>query len=468
MQPENYQFGGGLAESMIHPLVLVALILAIILMFVLPRRKVIQVVLYSAFLIPLGQVIVVAGAHWTVIRVIMAVGCIRVLMLPRVARPKPERWYKSVGFAFMAWALISAVVYVIRWQDMGAVINRCGVMIDIAGTYFVMSRLVRDFEDVQETVRAYAVVCSIVAVVMLVEQATQVDLFGLLGGVREYPEVRKGLVRAQGIFQHPIIAGTFGATVLPLFIGLRKIPRLRRTMVIGIVSAIIIAVTPFSSTPLLALLAGIGALCLWPARGLMRWLRWGIVLMLVSLHMVMNGPVWALISRVDVVGSSSSDHRYALVNNFITHFSEWWLIGTKDPGSWGWDMWDMSNQYVAIGVGGGLIGLALFLWFITRAYSNVGNARKHTNDPNLQWFYWSLGAALFAHTVAFFGTSYWDQIQISWYLLLVIIAASTKTIPAMRPLVAADAEGAAGAEHDLIEAHGYPATLGAADLETPA
>ena len=40
------------------------------------------------------------------------------------------------------------------------------------------------------------------------------------------------------------------------------------------------------------------------------------------LHLVMNGPVWSLIARVDLTGSSSSYHRYYLLDNCIRHFSD--------------------------------------------------------------------------------------------------------------------------------------------------
>src|ERR1035438_2272523 len=91
----------------------------------------------------------------------------------------------------------------------------------------------------------------------------------------------------------------------------------------------------------------------------MRLLRWGILLALVGLHLVMKAPVWALISRIDLTGSSSGWHRYMLVDHCIRHFSDWWLLGFKSYNDWGWDMWDLSNQYVAYALTGGVLTLAL-------------------------------------------------------------------------------------------------------------
>ena len=51
----------------------------------------------------------------------------------------------------------------------------------------------------------------------------------------------------------------------------------------------------------------------------------------------MKAPVWALIARVDLTGSSSSYQRYQLVDMTIRHFGAWWLIGTPDYVNWGSD-----------------------------------------------------------------------------------------------------------------------------------
>src|SRR5208337_1180530 len=142
-------------------------------------------------------------------------------------------------------------------------------------------------------------------------------------------------------------AGTFGAISLPLFAGLWWRGRKNRTLAAaGIGAATIIVLAANSSTPLLGYVGGLIGLTFWPMRKWMRPVRWGIVITLVSLHIVMKAPVWHLISRIDLTGSSSSYHRYQLINQCILHFSDWWLIGTKSYADWGWDMFDLSNQYV--------------------------------------------------------------------------------------------------------------------------
>ncbi|MGH9824763.1 MAG: hypothetical protein ACREDR_16105, partial [Blastocatellia bacterium] len=188
----------------------------------------------------------------------------------------------------------------------------------------------------------------------------------------------------------------------------------------------VLTVTSGSSTPLMTYLAVFLAFAFWPLRGKMRLVRWGIVLMLIALHIVMHGPVWSLIAHIDVVGGNSADHRYQLVNQCILHFKEWWLIGTPDSVNWGWDMWDTADTYVSVAERGGLITLIFFFMILTRAFRSVGKARAaFEGDRKKELYYWSLGAAVFTQCVAYFGISYFDQTFLAVDALLVMVVVLT-------------------------------------------
>jgi hypothetical protein len=260
---------------------------------------------------------------------------------------------------------------------------------------------------------------------MINEHLANQNVFGIFGGVRSIPEVRDGLIRASGVFQHSILAGCFGATLLPLFLAVWPNRKDRKVVLVGIVSSAIIVVTANGSTASLAFCTGIVALCLWPIRKHMQFVRWGLVLVLIALHFVMHGPVWSLIEKVDLTGSSSSYHRYILVDNCIRHFSDWWFLGVKNYQTWGFDMWDLSNQYVAYAFTGGLVTLFFFVAIIVRSFAGVGAARKRAaGHRGKEWFFWCLGAAVFAHVVAYFGIGYFDQTEFAWFALLAIICAA--------------------------------------------
>jgi hypothetical protein len=149
---------------------------------------------------------------------------------------------------------------------------------------------------------------------------------------------------------------------------------------------------------------------------------------------VMHGPVWSLIEKIDVTGSSSSYHRYELVNQCIRHFTDWFLVGTFAYPNWGFDMWDLSNQYVAIAETAGLIPLIAFLSIIVLGFKYVGKARKAAEgDKSQERFLWAIGAAMFANVVSYFGTSYWDQTMVAWYSLLAVIPIAASAVPQPAP-----------------------------------
>ncbi len=246
-------------------------------------------------------------------------------------------------------------------------------------------------------------------------------------------ETRNGAIRSMGPFLHSIPAGAFGATLVPLLIWLwsdaksrkRSDANSQKLAVLGLFGATAMAVTCHSSTVLSCYVAGIFGLCMWPVRKHMRVIRYGLLLTVIGLHLIMKGPVWSLLEHIDLTGSSENFHRFALVDTLITHFNEWWLLGTSNNGSWGWEMADTSNEYVYYGVDGGLLTLGLFIALISRCLGRLGTKRKiAAGNRSEEWFLWCLGSAMFAHLVVFVGIDYFDQMLFAWFTLLAIISTS--------------------------------------------
>lgn len=196
-------------------------------------------------------------------------------------------------------------------------------------------------------------------------------------------------------------------------------------MLVGLLGAGAIPFTVGSSTALFALLGGLSALFLWPMRKHLRLVRWSVVAMLVCAQLMMRSPVWHLIDDVSLSEGSSSYHRYMLVNECILHFWDWALIGTKNFASWGWDMWDLANQYVATADQWGLVPLIAFVAALVIGFRYIGKARKHFEGTHQEFFVWAIGASLFANVVGFFGIGYWDQVIVPWYMVLAMVAAVT-------------------------------------------
>jgi hypothetical protein len=259
---------------------------------------------------------------------------------------------------------------------------------------------------------------------MVYEHHSGVNPFGTyLGGAPTAPEIRNGSVRAQATFGHSILAGCFGGTLLPLFVWLWS----KKSWVAaaaGIVGSTLMVLMANSSTPILAYVAGILGLLLWPVRRKMKVVRWLIVITLGVLAIVMNAPVWFVIAHINVVGGSGGYDRAFLIDMCMRHIRDWWLIGTNQNGNWGYDMWDMSDQFVAEAETGGILTLACFIAIIVKSFSRLGNMRKRVK-PEQQWLLWCLGSIMLSNIFAYFGVAYWDQTQVWWFAFLAMICAVT-------------------------------------------
>jgi hypothetical protein len=435
VEPLHLRFGGGVAESVFNPLVFLVVIIAGVLILVRPRGKTIAPFVAAAILIPMDQVVVIVGMHFPMLRILTLFGIARLVKEKVYSKNQVfSGGINKIDVTVVLFAIFTALAAILLFQQWGAVIFQLGNIYTIFSVYFLLRFLIRDKEDVVSLVRTLAYVAAVIAMVMTWEMATGHNPYAILGGAQAsfYDTLmqRADRFRATGCFAHPILAGTFGAILIPLFVLLWREGRKNRIIaLVGIVSATVITVTSNSSTPVLAYVAGVLALCLWPVRGWMRPLRWGIAFTIVALHLVMKAPVWHLIARIDVSGGSSSYHRFMLVDQCIRHFGDWWFVGVKSTADWGWDRWDTANQYVSICDTSGLLPFILFLATIVFGFKYLGRARKLVENKKQQSFLWTLGAALFANAVAFFGISYVDQTQVVWYGLLAAISATALTIP---------------------------------------
>jgi hypothetical protein len=344
--------------------------------------------------------------------------------------------------SLILFSLVSAVAGVLLFRNGQAILFELGKLYSAFGVYFLLRCVIRNHEDVVRVIRVLAFIVIALSVVMIFERISGHNPYALLGGAKAAyfatDLARDGRIRATGSFGTPILAGVFGAVSLPLFIGLWLSDKKQRGVaIVGMFGATVMVIASNSSTPAVAFLAGFMGICLWPLRSKMGIIRWGIAGLLVCLHLVMKGPVWHLITRIG--SSGSAYHRYALLDNCIRHIGEWWLVGTKNNGSWGWDMWDTANQYVSNAVNGGLLSLILFIAILVYGFRYLGNARRTATDKNQALFFWSLAVALFVHVVSFFGISYWDQSIVGWYALLAFISATAvpqkmnASLPQFRP-----------------------------------
>jgi hypothetical protein len=423
MEPANLRFGGGASETMLHPLVAVSLLVAVMLILALPRNKVIIPFLFTFFTVPIAQVVVLGGLHFTVSRILIIAGLIRrAASGASSSEDKYPGGFNALDKVVVLWAVSALIVICLQWMNVQVLIKNLGDFLDALGGYLVVRFFIPDLQAVRRAVKVLAAICIVQGAFMLNEQIMHQNLFGYLGGWSVHVTIRDGHIRSQGVLGN-INEGVFGGALIPLFLWLWAGGKSRVTAILGIAGAGLMVITSDASTSILAVGGSILGLCFWPLRRRMRWVRWGLALTLVGLHMVMHGPVWGLIARIDLTGSSSGQHRAYLIDNCIRHFSDWWLLGTKHYNEWGYFMFDLCNQFVAVAVTGGLITLVFFIMMYSRSFSAIGTSRKLVEgDRKKEWLIWCVGCTLFAHVVSSFGINYMALLQMALFPILAFVS----------------------------------------------
>ena len=401
-----------------------------LLTLILPRRLAILPLLVTVCYMPLGQQAVVAGLHFTIVRLLLLVGVVRVVCRGEARGLSLNR----IDKLFLWWAVMSVILGLLCDPSSKTFVNRLGVFYNALGSYFLVSCWIRDSKNFMDSVKLLALLVVPVALLMVLEKFTSRNVFAVFGGVPEFTGEREGHLRCQAAFRHPILAGTFGATSLPLFIGL-WIQGTRRKMLalVGSISACIIAITASSGGALITLVLGIVALGFWRLRHQMRWVRRSIVALIFALALVMQAPVWYLFARASGVVGGTGWYRALLMDTTAAHFSEWWLCGTTYTRHWAPECFvpdedpdniDITSQYVAEAVKGGVLKLTLFISIIVLCFKVLGR-RIHeevTASTTNSMFWWTLGVSLFTHCVSFWSIPYFDQMAVLWFWLLAAIS----------------------------------------------
>ncbi len=355
-------------------------------------------------------------------RIIILIGWIRVIMKQEFVGFKINKIDKTLLWFCMA----SIITFTILHQTSDAFINRLGDAYNAIGIYFLVGRIfVKDIHDINRLIKTLVLISVLLAIFMLVEKLTGNNFFGMFGGVPSKTLIRFGRLRCQGPFAHPILAGTFGATLIPLFVSLWWEEKPQKIIpIIGVISATIITITSGSSGPLVTYLASIFAIIMWRYRKHTRIFLVVFAWSLIVLQVIMKARVWFLIGRLSWFIGGTGWHRASLIDAAFNNFGDWWLIGTKTTDHWGFYLFDITNQYILVGVRGGIITLLLFIAVIVLCFRAIGYSlqEKEIFYINNQKILWCLGAALFSHVITFLAVSYFDQLIMFWYLLLAIIS----------------------------------------------
>src|ERR1017187_8025830 len=153
-------FGGGASDTVMHPLVIVAMVIAILCMLGLPRKYKIVPFLLALFLLPVGQQLYLGGVHLYVPRILVLVGICVVASakLASKTRVLPGGW-NDLDKIFTCWAICRALAVVfLNWGNSSALINQVAFLWDTLGGYYVLRYLIRDTNDIVGVAKVFAII----------------------------------------------------------------------------------------------------------------------------------------------------------------------------------------------------------------------------------------------------------------------------------------------------------------------
>lgn len=413
------------------PLGAAILSVAMLAILLLPRRWApVPMLVVTCYMTP--SVGVVLGAlNFFSIRFVILAGVIRIIL---------RREYRgflrsSMDRVMILWSIWALVVSAFRGDPAATLIFNGGQVFNYLGIYFILRSLCKSMDDVLFLCRVGSWLLVPIAFEMVYEKVTSSNLFSTLGGVSQFPEIREGRIRAQGPFAHSIMAGTVGAVMLPLCIGIWR--RYRSAALVGILASITMVVSSASSGPLMSAMFALLGLLFWSVRRFLPTVRWTIVFIYFILMIFMNTPPYYLIGRIDLAGGSTGWHRARLIESSIEHLNEWWFAGTDYTRHWmptgvQWSSnhSDITNQYILFGVHGGLLLMFLFILLLVIGFRNVGRSVRlaQKSDPDHAFFCWALGASLFVQAATFVSVAYIDQSFVFLFVTLAAIAGANASV----------------------------------------
>jgi uncharacterized membrane protein YwzB len=395
----------------------------------LPRRWIWLPLLIGATYVPLGQALQIGPLSFPAIRILIVVGCLRVVMNGERLAGRLNT-LDTLMILWGIWLICSSI-----FHDGSVLTTRLGEVFTYLGVYFLFRVSLQEVSDLRHLFKGTCALLVPLAVLMLLEKLMAKNYCSLIFGGSGAAYLRGGNVRAVGPFGHAITAGTVGAVCLPMALYFWR--QERKLALLGLAATGTVVLASYSSGPYMTALTVLCAMTLWRMRDYLRVIRWLALFLVLALQILMNDPVYFLIARIDLAGGSTSWYRARLIQSALEHWDEWWLAGTDFTRHWmhvgiGDKHADITNHYVQMGVWGGLPLMLLFMATLFAAFAAIGKALhlKQNGSVEQRFLFWTLGSILFGHATTFFSISYFDQSAIFFYLIIAVIAALDSVAPA--------------------------------------
>jgi len=416
-------------ETVIQPATAVFMLGVFLSIFSLPLRNLLIPLLATCVFITYSERVVAAGITFDMRRLVMIALFVRLWSRGELIL----RRFNDLDRMFFWWAGVMAVAPLFAGTSgVGTVL---GFLMDSVMAYIVLKSLLQDEGSLLKACKVLVLLSVPICGLMLLERRLETNFLHYLGTPPDV-QIREGEARAQAAFEHPILAGTFGAILFFLAVMLYREKEqkwLRRLAVVGMGTSVMIVSASKSSGPLYALIFGWLGLGLWFVRQHIATIRRTVWAGMVAIHLGMllngSGPIWTLLykipDRLGFVAGSTSYFRSALIDAAVTHFGQWCFFGTSidNVATWFWGAQDLANEFVFIAVSCGFLGLLFFIMVLVRAFRYVGMRVKRSSLPPLErWTAWVLGCTVFAEIASFFSVSYFSGFWLYLYLTIALIS----------------------------------------------
>lgn len=409
-----------------NPLALLFFLICASALLMVPRKWAVVPLLLGCTYMTLGQGIDIGPISLPVYRMMLLTGLIRVV----IRGEGVSGGLNVVDKMMIGWGAWMMFASFFHDPDRAGPITTSGEVFNLTLIYFLIRIWCTDLGEVRQVIVIVALLLVPIAVEMVLEKMAGKNVFSVFGGVPENVIRREGKLRAQGPFRHPILAGTVGATCVPLFVGILR--RHKMAALIGIAAGVVMVLASSSSGPVMSLIFASAALICWKFKQWTPKFRIAAVLMYLALIVVMKKPPYYLIARIDISGGSTGWHRAFLIENTFKHFSEWWAFGTDYTRHWmphqgiahDPNHTDITNYYIGFGVAGGLMSMLLIIGMLLVCFRWVGVLVRwfESRDSEDDFLMWCFGASLFAHAATSISVAYFDQSMLFFWLTVAVIS----------------------------------------------
>lgn len=383
---------------------------------ILPYKYILWPLWFVMIFIPAEQCMLIGGLNIYCIQIVGLVGLLRCF----ISGENRIILFNSIDKLVLLWLFSGAVIYSILWGIQGMIL-KAGRIAEFAFCYWMIRNKIQNWKDLLFEFNAILGMSLLLFPCVLYEQATSFNPFSIMGRVAT--AIREGRLRCVASFSHPILFGSYAAAQIPVIWGMRN---LRHSFKVFYWICLLVNVyyifASASSGPLLSLLSGLLFLCLFVYRHQGKRILFGICISIIILQIVMNAPIWFLVSRFNIVGGSTGWHRANLIDKLIKHIDEWALLGAKSAEPWGIYAGDVTNQFLLEGVRGGIMTMLVFIILMYSTIKVLGQLSIRVVTKKQQWFLWGLCCSILVDCVSFMSVSFFGQMTIFFILFLVIAA----------------------------------------------